>query len=112
MNLGGTHDIACGDTCLRGNWWKRNKQARSPCVEGRVDPRGASLAAASRVPDASMTPTPGTYEAGSSTVKLLRADAPIDRKRVPGDVLGLVGEQPDDRISDLFGLANPTHRDK
>ena len=62
--------------------------------------------------DASMTPPPGTYEAGGSTIKLLRADAPIDRKRVPGDVLGLVGEQPDDRISDLFGLANPPHRDK
>jgi hypothetical protein len=42
----------------------------------------------------------------------LRAYAPIDRKRVPGDVLGLVGEQPDDRISDLFGLANPPHGDK
>jgi hypothetical protein len=33
MNLEGTHDIACGDTCLRRNWGKRNKQARSPAGE-------------------------------------------------------------------------------
>jgi hypothetical protein len=50
MNLEGTHDIACGDTCLRRNWWKRNKQACAPAGEGRVDPRGASLAAANRDP--------------------------------------------------------------
>src|SRR5277367_1347043 len=30
MNLGVPHDIARGDTCLRRNWWKRNKQAWSP----------------------------------------------------------------------------------
>jgi hypothetical protein len=46
MNLGVPHEIARGDTCLRRNWGKRNKQVRSSAGEGRVDPRGASLAAA------------------------------------------------------------------
>jgi hypothetical protein len=31
---------------------------------------------------------------------------------VSGDVTGLIGKQPDDRVSDLFGLASPPHRDK
>jgi hypothetical protein len=35
MNLGGTHDIARGDTCLRRNWSKMDIQAWSPAGEGR-----------------------------------------------------------------------------
>lgn len=30
MNLGGTPRHRSWDTCLRRNWWKRNKQAWSP----------------------------------------------------------------------------------
>ena len=47
-----------------------------------------------------------------SSLISLRADATIDRKRVPGNVPGLVGKQPDDGIGDLFGLADPPHWDK
>jgi hypothetical protein len=53
----------------------------------------------------------GPSPAGNPLISL-RADAPIDRKRMPGNVPGLVGKQPDDRISDLFGLTNAPHRDK
>jgi len=46
MNAGVPHDIARGDTCYLSG--KRNKQVWSPAGEGRVDPRGASSAAANR----------------------------------------------------------------
>ena len=44
MNLAGVpYDIARGDTCLRRNWWKRNKQAWSPAGGGPRRPSGRKL---------------------------------------------------------------------
>ncbi len=42
----------------------------------------------------------------------LRANATIDRQRVPGDKPSLVRQQEDDGIGDVIGLANAPHRNE